>query len=451
MKTTNQRLLSMDKLRGSIIKNALVILSCSLIGISIVCTANLFFKDFFFIDDAQNENLPFYKEMGRMWLSGHLPILTTNTYFGGNILVDMVLSPFAPQTILTSLLSTKIDSLRLLSNFLAWLNISLVVLGGYWLGRILEIRSSYAFLLGFMISTNPVFIYVFSASWWNLATAFAWFVVSIAALLAFCRDQSGSKFVLAVFSICALFASAGTQMQFAFILFVIALLVFDYREYESLLRLWKLLVIGVCSVSISAIPIMGEYLFSSDLVERLNGFHNVDNFLVTSWSNIINFFNPLFGNYMHWFGGYRYIPISLGYVGIISLVLIFFTKNEKKDKYSDLIYVLTLISLVLVISPSQFGSLRYPFRYLPILSMMGSLLVVYKLETAQVYFSKQSFKRFYSFVIIAALIQLFSSDELIFKWPHVLSVLFFMMICAILLIGILFLKDNLITHKPQLA
>ncbi len=404
--------------------------SAMFISMGIVLIATTFFKDFFFIDDAQNAFLPFYKEIGRIILSGHPPVLTTSTFLGTNILVDMVHSPFSPQTIITGLLATHVESFRLAANFLAWFNITLVILGAYWLGRVLTIRPSYALLLGFIVATNPVFLYVYSASWWNFASAFAWFTVSFAALLQFRINQSAWIFLIAVLSLCFLFASAGTHMQFVYIVGFCLVLVFDGYQYRSFYRIMYFTFIAVCAGFISAIPLISEFFLNSNMIERTSDFNNAGNFLVPSWGSLFNAFNPFYSTYIHWFSGYRFIPISLGYVGIISIIL-YFSDNTKKQNTAcyKIVFSIAVLMLVLVFSSSQFGPMRWPFRYLPVWSMMVSSLIVFHIEKSTFHFSREKLCHFGGLVFAASLIQLFSSDNSVFSEKSILFVLLFIFLC----------------------
>ncbi len=413
----------------------LPILLAMLMAFGIVFVAHLFFKDFFLIDDAQVAFLPFFKEIGRIVLSGHLPILTTNTFLGGNLLIDMVFSPFSPQTVLTGLVLIQIDSFRFAANFLAWFNITLVILGAYWLGRTLTIRPSYAMLLGFLVATNPVFLYIFSASWWNFAAAFAWFTVSFAALMQFRLTPKLGSFLIAVLSLCFLFTSAGTHMQLAYLLSFSCVLVIDYLEHKNLARFSYIALIGICAALISAIPLMAEYTVNSSLVERFSEFNNIGNFLVPSWGSIFNAFNPFYGTYIHWYDGYRYIPLSLGYIGIIAVILFFIYRKSSEYTFNyKIIFVLTILFLVLVFSSSQLGPIRYPFRFLPAWAMMASALIVFHIEKSSFQFSLQKGYSFVGFIVCAALIQLFSADIAVFTPTNIV----FCIVFVFLSIGLAF-------------
>jgi len=414
-----------------------------LISLAIVTTATLFFKDFFFIDDAQNAFLPFCKEIGRIILSGHLPVLTTNIFLGGNILLDMVHSPFSPQTILTGLLVNQVDSFQVAANFLAWFNITLVISGSYWLGRILTIRHSYALLLGFIVATNPIFLYVYAASWWNFASAFAWFTVSFSALLQFRQNQTSLNFLFAVIFLCLLFASAGTHMHFVYLASFCVIFTIDGYQNRSFNRLLNLVLIILCASFIAAIPLMSEFILNSNLITRGSAFTNSDNFLVPSWGSVINAFNPFYATYIHWFGGYRHIPLSLGYIGIIS-ILLFFTEKKKPETTLNhkIVFSIVLLLIVLVFSSTQFGPLRWPFRYLPVWSMMVSALVIFYIDKSTFHFSRKKKYQLSGLIIIAALIQLFSSDTFVFKVKNIIFAILFILLSAYLVICFFKFKDN---------
>jgi hypothetical protein len=404
-----------------------------LMAFAIVMTCSLFFNDFFFIDDAQNENLPFYKEMGRIWLSGHVPILTTNTMIGGNILVDMVLSPFAPQVILSSILAAKTSSFLLVANTLAWINISLVISGVYWLSQLLKMRPAYGLLAGFLVATNPVFLYVFQASWWNLATAFAWFVTGFAALMAFRQNPSRTNFILSIATGCFLFASAGTQAQFIYLVFVSILIIYDSCFKKNLpLAIW-LIVISLCVGLLSAIPIISEYFISSSLIDRPSGFFNSGNFLVPNFQQIVNLFNPLLSGYMHWFWSYRYIPVSLGYIGIVTLLPLFFINWASIQPYQRGLWLtLGFVTLLLLFTSQHTGPLRWPFRYLPVWSLIVTVFCLYALDKGTWIITPTRTKLFWLAVVFSGWLQLFSAENDVFILNRIIWLLTFLGLCFIL-------------------
>ena len=337
-------------------------------GIVLLCT--LRYQQFFFIDDAQNQNIGFYREMGRLWSSGHLPIFTTRTLFGGNILVDMVASPFAPQVIIGSLLASSTEAVLLVANAMAFIDIVIVILGGYWIGRILMIRPNLSLLLGVLASSTPCFLYIYTASWWNMAHAYAWLTVAIAALMQLRKEPSARNFLMAVTFGALLFTSAGTQSQVFYVLMFFPVLFVEWSTHHRTREVLILLCVGVCVLCISTIPITAEYILNRHLVARLTGFKNTGNYINAEWGHLLNFFDPFYGTYMSWFTGWRYVPLSLGYAGAALLPPLLFKRKfiTSGNTRADWWIVVTglVLSVIASLSPSQIGSMRFSIRFLPI-------------------------------------------------------------------------------------
>lgn len=361
-----------------------VILSVLLAAAAIVLLCTLRYQQFFFIDDAQNQNIGFYREMGRLWLSGHLPILTTRTLFGGNILVDMAASPFAPQTIIGSLLAASTKSVLLLANTMAFINIAMTIAGGYWMGRILAIRPNLSLLLGVLAGSSPCFLYVYTASWWNMAHAHAWMIMAIAALLQLRRELSAKNFLLAVVFGCFLFASAGAQSQLFYALMFLPVLFIEWRTHHRVREILVLTCVGICVLCTSTIPIMAEYFFNKNLAARLSSFQNTANYISAQWGHLLNFFDPFYGTYMSWFTGWTYVPLSLGYAGVALLPPLLFKKrleNPQNEKVEWWIIVTGLfLSAVASLSPSQIGPIRFSIRFLPIFAFWVAAVSLYAIE-----------------------------------------------------------------------
>lgn len=351
-------------------------------GIVLLCT--LRYHQFFFIDDAENENIGFYREMGRLWMSGHLPILTTRTMFGGNILVDMVVSPFAPQVIIGSVLAFSTKSVLLVANTMAFIDIAMVILGGYWVGRILMIRSNLSLLLGVLAGSTPCFLYIYSASWWNMAHAYAWLVMAIAALMQFRQNLSVWNFLVAIICGCFLFTSAGTQLQVFYVLMFIPVLLTEWSTHHRLREVSILACVGVCVFCIATVPIMAEYVFNSHLITRSSEFSNTANFMNAEWGHLLNFFDPFYGTYMSWFGGWRYIPLSLGYAGVALLPPLLFKEKfaipvETKAEWW-IVAAGLLLSILASMSPSQMGPLKFSVRFLPVFAFLAAAAALYGVE-----------------------------------------------------------------------
>jgi hypothetical protein len=383
-----------------------VVLASAAIALLIVATCAGVFGRFFLIDDADDQNLPFFFEMGRLWLSGQLPIFTTRTWLGGNILVDMVMSPFAPQTILVSILTQFLHHWILISYVFAWVNEFIIILAGYALARGFGIGRALAFPFTFCIATLPVYIYFFAASWWNFAISYVWFIAGFAALAMLYRAPSRFHLAVAIFCGCAMFTTAGAQIQLAYLLTLAGYLVVAFAARRRLSDALPFLIVGVCTFLIALVPVAGEYVVAAYLLDRYSDFNNFDNFLVPSWNAVLNLFNPLQGTDMRLWTGYGYLPIPLGYVSILALFLVFCEDVTKLLSRQRLLLALAGALFLLASGPSQSGPIRYPFRFLPSLGVCEALALFVLLQTGRVVVSRTRAICFLVMTVGAAWLQL---------------------------------------------
>jgi hypothetical protein len=373
-----------DNLPYKVWSGTRVVLFTLLAAAAIVLLCTLRYRQFFFIDDAQNQNIGFYREMGRLWLSGHLPILTTRTLFGGNILVDMVVSPFAPQVIIGSLLASSTKSVLLVANTMAFIDVAMVILGGYWVGRILMIRPCLSLLLGVLAGSTPCFLYIYTASWWNMAHAYAWMIMAIAALMQLRQRPSAQNFLAAVTCGCFLFTSAGTQLQVFYALMFFPVLFVEWSTHRRVREVLILVCAGVCVLCISTIPITAEYVLNRHLVTRFSSFQNTGNFINAEWGHLLNFFDPFYGIYMSWFTGWRYVPLSLGYAGVALLPPLLFKQKFvcATGTRAEWWIIATglFLSVIASMSPSQIGPMRFSIRFLPIFTFWVAATSLYGIQ-----------------------------------------------------------------------
>ena len=383
----------------------------ALVAVVIVLVCLSAFDDFFFVDDAQNEFLPFYREMGRLWLSGQLPILTTNSWLGGNILVDMVLSPFAPQTILASVVAASAASNAAAILTFTFFNLALVVASGWWLGRSFGLESRWGVLLGFLLATQPMFLYVLSATWWNSAGAYAWFVFAFAALLHLRREPGRWAFAASTLGACALLASASAQFHLAYGVTVVIVVVADFLERRDAGRSIRLLLAPACAVFIAAVPLMSEYVSVADLLVRVSGFHNRQDVLRPHWGMLVNTFNPYYGSYMAWWQGLTYMPVSLGYSTVlVFFALAYFRWRPPATVEQRVLAAFAVLALVLCLFPAQFGPLRVPSRFLPLLALSASVYSVQRMALGRVRIDCRRAMLGLGFAMLVAVSAMFSAE-----------------------------------------
>ena len=403
-----------------------------------------FFHDFFFIDDAQNASLPTFREMGKIWLSGHLPILTSHTLFGSNFLLEMVYMPFLPQTIITSLAAASSTSLHTPPLVFAWLNLMLTAIAAYWLARLLRLSQGYIVLTVFVLTTNPMFYYLFLTSWWNYAAGYAWLLLTVAALFQLRISQTPISFLLAVASTASLFASAVAQYQIIAALFYGVLIALEFSHRRRFAVMLLIISAGLSAFLIAAVPLMSEYLLSGKWVARTGGFNNNGDFLVPSLDTLLNFFNPFYKSYIHWFDDYQFIPVTLGYAGIIGLIPLCFIAFPKSLPIEiKALLISAFICFLLTISASQFGLTRWPLRYLPVLDALVAIISIDQIARGTLIISRNRIWLFSLLIASSAWMQLFSAQTDVFTHLQLDGCVLFLILTAFLL------RTIWLAHKAQ--
>lgn len=403
-----------------------VFLFTIIISFFIILVCQISYKEFFFIDDAKNAFLGMVTEMGRQLHNGEIPIITTKTMLGGNFLVDIVFAPFCPQIFITALVTSFTESYYLPCLVFAFMNIFISIISGYYIGAYFTDKQSLRYLTGFLCATNPVFLFVYCASWWNLADAQSWFLASMAALLHFQRTSSASCWMLSIGSASILVASGGTQPIIAYLIFWAILVIFDFIQYKSYRKALLFILQGICTFLI-VLPIFSEYIAVASMLARPSGFNNWGNFLSPSLGQMLFTMNPLYGDFMHWFGGYRYIPVQLAYTTIAILPAIFFYKNINiKNKNLLFISVLTVMYFICTQLPQQFGAIRYSFRFLPFFSLCLVIVFIILSDNAQIHKNKKITILYISTLFLFCLLSLFKIENL--QYDNIFIVCCFMLI-----------------------
>lgn len=383
----------------------------------VVFVCHLKFNDFFFIDDAQSATWGFYREMGRQWLNGDIPWMTTRTLFGSNILLEICFTPFNPQVIISSIFFALTETaFELQTGFFAWLNITLMMLGGYALGRSFDITQGRSLILAFMLGTFPMVLFLFLASWWNHALGQVWFTFALAAFFNFRKDNTVKNLLLIFISVALLFTTGIVQSYIAYFVLVYTILIMDIvlKSPQALKNLITITMGLISAIFIIFLPLSLEYLMASEFISRHNGFGNAGGAFLTPnlWHQIL-FFMPNYGGFMHWFGGYRYIAIPLGYATILALPVLCFSKLESQnDKKNAFIIIIALVTVFLLSqTPSQLGSTRWPFRYIPLYLPLIALLTVYLLNFGKWSLTLTRNNVFFLALLIATFVSTFSQES----------------------------------------
>ncbi|WGE63111.1 hypothetical protein NYR75_10225 [Actinobacillus equuli subsp. haemolyticus] len=381
-----------------------------LIALFIVCVGTTIEPSFFFIDDAQNEFLPFMREIGRIWLNGEVPFILENTFFGSNTLIDLHRAIFLPQNILLAILSTKIDTLTIIANLSATINITIMAFSAIKVAKALNLTNGQQIIIACLFSISPIFLYFYLESWWNGAIGQAWFVAGLATILHLRKQFSSFNLLVNAITVYSILVSGWPHSAVAYALLA---------GLFCLELLWKkknkeLIIFLIFSFSLICIisPFYSEYLTSSDLISRPSNTNNNGNFLSTTLNQIVFTFNPVYYHFMHKFQGYTITHIPMAYSSIYILLALCFSNLKEVIKDKDIIFisVLSLLFFILNQTPTYLGPLRWVFRFTPYFSELLILLGLLLLSK-EIIISRTRIYSFIGVILLSSLLSVFSQEK----------------------------------------
>lgn len=380
-----------------------------ILSLIIIIFCNISDQSFFFVDDAQNEFLPFMREIGKIWLSGEVPFILKDTFIGSNTLIDIHRAIFLPQNILLSILSTKIDSMFYISNISALINMTLISFSAMKLSDILRLKKYYGYIMGILFNISPVFLYFYIPSWWNGAIGHAWFIASLTSLLLIRNHFSAHTSIVNVICVISLMLSGWPHsvVAYAAACFILCIEKLYKREFAFLA---KFILLNI-SVIMMIIPNYSEYMYSSSLIERNTVFGNFQNFLSINFNQLIMSFNPVYHSFMNTFGGYRLTKIPFGYSSIYILFLFCFVDYKKFFNNNDKIFLGFIILGLFLLSqtPSAFGPLRWPLRFVPFLSIAIIIFCIMVINEGMT-ITRNRIKVFFTALFISCILSIFSQE-----------------------------------------
>lgn len=393
----------------SLKRNGLNILYSFIIAIFILLTLSFSNKNFFLFDDGTNEMLPFLRSIGKIWSKGEIPFIIKDTFIGQNQMVDTHRIFFMPQTIILSILSTKV-SFTTMSRIMAFTNLFLMSFFSLKIGEALSIKRSFNIVMSFLFCISPVFIYIHLSSWWVVGIAQVWFVGALASILLLRKEFCVKYLIMNVVCAFSLLGWPQASVAYFFLAFSFLLETLLNKEYKKSI-IFVIISIGVLLIGIN---IYSEYIMTSEMFTRYSGFGNFGNFLVPTFNQIFMTFSPVYYNFMNDFSGYSILYIPLGYSSIYILFLICFNKNFWDlfyNKNIKFISFLLLFFFILCQIPSQFGLLRWPFRFITYFSEVLIIFSIYGINISELKFTKKRIEIFSGILLLSFILAFFSIEK----------------------------------------
>lgn len=334
-------------------------------------------RTFFFIDDRVNDTLPKLMDIGRAVGSGEWPWLTTDVVNSGAHAIEYQNAIFNPLLVALSVPLSRMDDMALAGFLLVLVHALLLAGAAAWLGRILGLSTSWTIAFAVSCSFQPYTVLWGAAAWLQAVTSFAWFVLAVAAALAFHaepRRRYGWTLLLATYGC---FTSGWPLAIPVLGLFVLTLLVVRLRDRGDLrstawLAAWAAGG-AVCSL-IAVYPLTRSVEFGA----RPSSISNDGNFNVVSIDGLLQFANPAYYGFLHSWNGYVRQELPHFYVAWFVLPVLAFLRFERLPNRAATWLRVALVMLALTglaaLGPERLKMFRVPSRFLQYSSFF--LLVV---------------------------------------------------------------------------
>lgn len=353
------------------LRDGWALLACLAAVLAVALLARAGFDQFFMIDDAQNEYLPKYMDIGRSLRQGVWPLLTPRIWLGGNYVVEYQYGVFNPVQLVICAVMSWCDSLRTASFVFAATYLCIGAAGLYTLGRTIGLSRGLSTLLGFFAGAELMVLYVYAASWYPGLCGFAWFGWTVAAIWRTLSRPTGWSAVAVVAGTYLVLTAGWPQSVVALFLAAACLALCGSLGRPPGPRAARVALLAVligAGVMLAA-PAWMEMLATRPLTLRSSGLHNDANFMTFGLRQALLAHLPAFRDYMHWFAGYRLMSLPLGYASLLLAAVVFFCRWPERPAPAAgpalAFGVSAVVLLLIAMGPSQLGPMRWPVRFVP--------------------------------------------------------------------------------------
>lgn len=358
----------------------------------------------YYRDDMQAQYMPMFYAIGSTLVNDHsLPFLTTQTWFGGNIIGEFQYAIFNPIELGLYCFLPFIGSLTRGAAFLAVVHSAIFASGSFFLARNMGVFRGYAYVAAIAIVTNNFIYCWFSTSWFPDFTSLTYMMWALAfALNAFRSRWYFIATVLATFLTITAGFPQTVVMTGLFIFIYSGVGLFKYKDKLYLLPLWAYLL-GIIVSALSFLPLIGMLATGT----RDNGIYN-NGFLVPALSDLLFVSNPIHPSRMLTYAGYSATLQSIFYVAwFIVPALCFIDWKAVRNLSVPLLSTIIFcgISFILTQGPEHIGPFRYSIRFIPYfqITLIVSVIILWSLYRLK-NIPKSRYYMFFSFVFLAAIL-----------------------------------------------
>lgn len=363
-------------------------------------------RRFFFIDDRVADTLPKLFDIGRALRAGEWPWLTTAAVNSGAHAIEYQNGVFNPLMLGLSVPLSRTDDLAVGAFMLVLVHALLLAGASAWLGRVLGLGQAWSVAFAVSIGFQPYTVFWGAAAWLQAVASFAWFVLAVAAALAFHqnpRHRYGWTLLVAVYGC---FTSGWPLAVPVLGLFVLTVLVLrTLARVDLRTTLWIAAWSGGGAVSslLALYPLTRAFEFA----DRTSSISNDSNFNVVPIDGLLQFANPAYYGFLNSFGGYGLQEIPHFYTAWFVLPVLVFWQAGRLAPRAALLLRIAASMLVFVgvgaLGPERLGVFRYPTRFLQYWAFFLLVVTVVLVASGRFSFTRRRLRWLLGALVLMAL------------------------------------------------
>lgn len=324
-------------------------------------------RRFYFVDDRVGDALPKLMDIGRSVSAGEWPWLTTDAVNSGAHAIEYQNAVFNPLMVALSVPLSRMHDIALGSFLVVLVHALLLAAAAAWLGRLLGLRAAWAVAFAVSCAFQPYTVLWGAAAWLQAVSSFAWFVLAVAAAVAFHtrpRRRYGWTLLLATYGCFTSGWPLAIPVLGLFVLVVVAARLYDRSNLRT--TAWLVAWSGggaVCSL-IALYPLTRAFEFAT----RASSITNGANFNVGSVDGLLQFANPSYYGFLNNFAGYELVKFPHHYAAWFVLpVLAFWQAGRLASGAATLLRIglaMFAVAALATLGPERLMVFRFPTRFL---------------------------------------------------------------------------------------
>lgn len=339
---------------------------------------------YFYIDDRISETVPKFVDMGRILSSGQMPWLSTNIVNGGGYAAEYLNGVYNPLNLALSLMLSQLQDVAFGSFLYVLAHCMLGTAAAAWLARTLGLNTWWSVAVAVSVGFNPYTMLWNATAWSQGLIAFSWFLVAVAAIVAFHlrpRHRYGWTILFGTYGC----LTSGWPLAVVVLGFFVAALLVARLVGRSPLRGTAWLAAWSAGGALCSLVAIYPLLSVFEIADRSSSISNVANFNVAPVEGLLQFANPGYYGFFSNFNGNVLQRLPHFYAAWFLLpVFVLVRPGRLRPALQTLLYAVlaTLaLSALSTLGPERLLVLRFPTRSLQyyqfFLLVLAALLVAH--------------------------------------------------------------------------